>query len=460
MTTPAPAPAPDATEGSVSALSTFDAPIPIARAIPYGIQHVLAMIVANLAPITILCAAAGFDEAQTALLMQNAMVVAGIGTLVQLFGVWRVGSKLPIVMGVSFTFITVLCGIAATYGYPTVVGAVIAGGICEGILGLFAKYWRRFIKPIVSGVVVTSIGFSLLSVGATSFAGGTGAPDFASPENLFLGTFSLIACLVFQGVMKGPKKQLSVLFGLAAGYVVALCMGKVDFSAFGGIAAFSVPAILPYAPEFNLGAIVSVVLLYLVSAAETIGDTAAVTSVGFKCEPTEREYQGSIAADGFTSALAGVFGCSPLTSFAQNIGLIAMTHVINRRAVACGAAVLILAGCVPFVGTVFASLPDAVLGGCTIMMFGSIIVSGFQMIAGAGFSQKNITVAAISLAIGIGFSQVTGIFVNFPPLLQSVFAGNRVALVFLVAVVLANALPEDTVIRTAFKIERNEPADR
>jgi NCS2 family nucleobase:cation symporter-2 len=215
-----------------------------------------------------------------------------------------------------------------------------------------------------------------------------------------------------------------------------------------------VPAILPYAPEFNLGAIVSVVLLYLVSAAETIGDTAAVTSVGFKREPTEREYQGSIAADGFTSALAGVFGCSPLTSFAQNIGLIAMTHVINRRAVACGAAVLILAGCVPFVGTVFASLPNAVLGGCTIMMFGSIIVSGFQMIAGAGFSQKNITVAAISLAIGIGFSQVTGIFVNFPPLLQSVFAGNSVALVFLVAVVLANALPEDTVIRTAFKIEK------
>ncbi len=453
-------PAPAATAGSASPLSTFEAPISVARALPYGIQHVLAMFVANLAPITILCAAAGFDEAQTALLMQNAMVVAGIGTLVQLFGVWRVGSKLPIVMGVSFTFITVLCGIAATYGYPTVVGAVIAGGVCEGILGLFAKYWRRFIKPIVSGVVVTSIGFSLLSVGAASFAGGSGATDFASPENLFLGTFSLIACLVFQGVMKGPKKQLSVLFGLAAGYVVALFMGKVDFSAFSGIAAFSVPVLLPYAPEFNAGAIVSVVLLYLVSAAETIGDTAAVTSVGFKREPTEREYQGSIAADGFTSALAGVFGCSPLTSFAQNIGLIAMTHVINRRAIACGAAVLILAGCVPFVGTVFASLPDAVLGGCTIMMFGSIIVSGFQMIASAGFSQKNITVAAISLAIGIGFSQVTGIFVNFPPLLQSMFAGNSVALVFLVAVVLANALPEDTVIRTTFVLERNEPADR
>ncbi len=446
-------------DAEMGELSKFHGKISIGRAFPYGIQHVLAMFVANLAPITILCAAAGLGEAQTAMLMQNAMVVAGIGTFIQLFGIWRVGSKLPIVMGVSFTFITVLCGIAATYGYPTVVGAVIAGGICEGILGLFAKYWRKFIKPIVSGVVVTSIGFSLLSVGAESFAGGSGALDFASPENLILGTFSLIACLVFQVVLKGSKKQLSVLFGLIAGYVVALFMGKVDFSAFSGLSAFSLPAFMPFVPEFNVGAIVSVVLLYLVSAAETIGDTAAVTAVGFNREPSEREYQGSIAADGFTSSIAGLFGCSPLTSFAQNIGLISMTHVINRRAIACGAAVLVLAGFVPAIGAVFASLPSSVLGGCTIMMFGSIIVAGFQMIASAGFSQKNITVASLSLAIGIGFTQVSGIFANFPPMLSSMFTGNSVALVFLVAIILANVLPENTKIKAKYALEGDSKVD-
>ena len=437
-------------------LASFDGKVSWARALPYGIQHVLAMFVANLAPITIVAAAAGFGDAETAMLVQNAMVVAAIGTLIQLFGVWKVGSRLPIVMGVSFTFVTVLCGIAATYGYPTVIGAVIAGGIVEGILGLFAKYWIRFIKPIVSGVVVTAIGFSLLPVGAASFAGGTGAADFASPENLFLGALSLVACLVFQALAKGPAKQLSVLFGLAVGYLVALAMGRVDFAAFANLQVVSLPTFMPFTPEFNIGAIVSVVLLYLVSAAETIGDTGAIAQVGFNRTPSEREYQGSIAADGFTSSIAGLFGCTPLTSFAQNIGLIAMTHVINRRAIACGAGILLLGGFVPAISAVFGSLPDAVLGGCTIMMFGSIVVSGFQMIANAGFSQRNITIAATSLAVGIGFSQVSDIFVNAPSMVQSVFAGNSVAMVFLVAIVMANVLPAGAKVHGPLVVNDNQ----
>lgn len=164
------------------------------------------MFVANLAPIAIIASAAGFDDATTAMLIQNAMIVAGIGTFIQLFPIWRIGARMPIVMGVSFTFVTVLCGIAVNYGYPAAVGAVIVGGLLEGVLGLFAKYWRKFITPIVSAVVVTSIGFSLLSVGAQSFGGGSGAPDFGSPENLTLGFVSLISCLVFQGLVKGNAK--------------------------------------------------------------------------------------------------------------------------------------------------------------------------------------------------------------------------------------------------------------
>lgn len=427
-------------------LANFDGKISIARAFPYGIQHVLAMFVANLAPIAIIAAAAGFDEVTTSILIQNAMIIAGIGTFIQLFPVWRVGARMPIVMGVSFTFVTVLCGIAAQYGYGAVVGAVIVGGIFEGVLGLFAKYWRKFITPIVSAVVVTSIGFSLLSVGAESFGGGSGAPDFGSPENLILGFVSLIACLLFQALAKGSVKQLSVLFGLAIGYILAIFMGKVDFSVFQNLAIFSLPTVMPFTPEFQPGAIIAVCLLYLVSAAETLGDTAALSSIGFKRYPTEREFSGAVAADGFVSSLAGVFGCSPLTSFAQNIGLIAMTKVVNRRAIACGAAILVLAGFIPAISAVFSSLPDAVLGGCTIMMFGSIILSGFQMIASAGFTQRNITIAAVSLAMGIGFTQVSEIFVAFPELLQNIFVGNSVALTFLAAVILSACLPKDTII--------------
>lgn len=452
-----------AADETVEQLKSFDGKISPLRAFPYGLQHVLAMFVANLAPISIICAAAGFDDATTAMLIQNAMIVAAIGTFVQLYPLWRVGARMPIVMGVSFTFVTALCSITVNYGYAAAVGAVIVGGLLEGVLGLFARYWRRFITPVVSAVVVTSIGFSLLSVGAESFGGGSGAADFGSLENLLLGTVSLVSCLAFQALAKGSAKQLSVLFGLAVGYMLALVLGKVDFSAFEGLSVVALPHLMPFTPEFHLGAIVSITLLYLVSAAETLGDTAALAAIGFKRVPTEREFSGAVTADGFVSSLAGVFGCSPLTTFAQNIGLIAMTEVVNRRAIAAGGAVLLAAGFVPAVGAVFSSLPDAVLGGCTIMMFGNIILSGFQMIASAGFTQRNITIAAVSLAVGIGFTQVGEIFAVFPALLQSIFVGNSVALVFITAVVLSLVLPKDASVDGPLvvekSVERNQAAD-
>ena len=238
-------------------------------------------------------------------------------------------------------------------------------------------------------------------------------------------------------------KQLSILFGLVFGYIVALFMGRVDFSSFQNLQVVSLPHLMPFVPEFHAGAIISMTLLFLVSAAETIGDTGAIARIGFARNPSEREISGAVAADGFTSALAGVFGCSPLTSFAQNIGLIGMTGVVNRRAIACGAAVLIAAGFVPAISAVFSSVPSAVLGGCTIMMFGTIVTSGFQMVAAAGFSQRNITIAATSLAIGIGFSQISVIFSAFPEIVQNIFVGNSIALTFLVALVMNLLMPKE-----------------
>ena len=443
-----------------AALSQLNGHISLARAVPYGLQHVLAMFVANLAPIIIVAGAAGLSGDQTGVLIRGAMIIAGIGTFIQLFPVWRIGSGLPIVMGISFTFVTVLTSVAVTYGYGAALGAVIVGGIIEGVLGLFARYWRRIIAPIVAAVVVTSIGFSLLGVGATSFGGGSGAPDFGSPENLILGAVSLVACLVFQVLAKGKTKQLSVLFGLVVGYVLAIFMGKVDFSQFAGLAPFALPQLMPFAPEFNLGAIISVTLIFLVSATETIGDTSALAMVGLNRDVRERELSGSIARAGFVSSLSACFGCLPITSFSQNVGLVAMTKVVNRKAIATGAAIMIAAGFLSVVSAVFSSLPEAVLGGCTIMMFGNIIVSGFQMIARAGFTQRNILISALSLAIGIGFTQVSDIFVNFPPLFQSVFAQNVVAVVFLVAVVANLVLPREGKAEEAGEDKpAGEPAD-
>lgn len=434
------------TDCSISNIYKLDGRVPVAKAIPFGLQHILAMFVSNLAPITIIAGAAkpALTAAQTGILLQNAMFVAGIATLIQLYPVWRIGSRLPIVMGVSFTFATVLSTISANYGYPAVVGAVLVGGLFEGTLGLLAKYWRKIITPIVAASVVTAIGFSLFTVGARSFGGGYNE-DFGSAQNLFLGTLTLAVCLLWNILAKGYLKQLSVLVGLIVGYIAAVMLGKVDLSLVfsGGLVAL--PRLMPFKPEFHAGAILSACIIFLVSAAETIGDTSALVSTGLGRKIKGEEISGSLACDGYGSFISGLFGCPPVTSFSQNVGLIAMTKVVNRFTIMTGAVCMLLAGLLPPVGNFFASLPDAVLGGCTIMMFGTILTSGIQMIADCGFSQRNITIAALSLSIGIGFTTASeiGIWDIFPPLVQSVFSANVVAVVFVISIVLSLILPKD-----------------
>ena len=429
---------------SLSNIYTLDGKVPLAKAVPFGLQHVLAMFVANIAPIMIVAGACGLSAQDVAQLIQTAMIVAGIGTLIQLFAVWKIGSRLPIVMGISFTFVSVFCYVGPQYGYEALIGAIIVGGIIEGLLGFFAKYWRRIISPIVAASVVTAIGFSLLSVGANSFAGGVGSADFGSWQNWVLGTATLISCIAFNLLAKGHYKQLSVLFGLVVGYLIALGLGMVDFSALEGVKVLSVPRLLPYKPVFHLNAIISVVMIFLVSATETIGDTSALTATVLHRETTDEEISGSLACDGFVSALSALFGCLPITSFSQNIGLLAMTKVINRRTIATGAGIMILAGIFPAVGSILATLPEAVLGGCTIMMFGNIVLSGVQMIGDCGFTHRNITIAALSLSIGIGFTQVPEMFAIFPDLIRTIFEENCVAVVFLVAIFLNLVMPKET----------------
>lgn len=428
---------------SLDNIYTLDGKVPMGKSIPFGLQHVLAMFVANIAPIMIVAGASGLSTHETASLIQTAMIIAGIGTLVQLFTVWRLGAKLPIVMGISFTFVSVFCYVGPQWGYEAIIGAVIVGGIIEGILGFFAKYWRKIVSPIVAACVVTAIGFSLLSVGANSFAGGTGAADFGSAQNWILGTITLICCLGFNILAKGHLKHLSVLFGLVVGYIVALCMGKVDLSSLEGLAVISLPEIMPYKPVFNISAIVSVTMIFLVSATETIGDTSAVTNTVLGRPATDKEISGSLACDGLISTLSACFGCMPITSFSQNVGLLAMTKVINRYTIATGAGILILAGVFPVIGAVLATLPEAVLGGCTIMMFGNIVISGLQMIGACGFSQRNITIAALSLSIGLGFTQVPEMFNIFPTIVRTIFAENCVAVVFLAAIIMNLIMPKE-----------------
>ena len=431
-------------ECSISNIYRLDGRVPLLKAVPFGLQHILAMFVSNLTPITIIAAAGGLSQAEVAVLLQNAMLVAGIATLIQLFPVWRIGSRLPIVMGVSFSFVTVLSTVAASYGYPAVIGAAICGGVFEGVIGLFARYWRKIIAPVVASSVVIAIGYSLFTVGARSFGGGY-AEDFGSASNLLLGAVTLTVCLGWNILARGYLKQLSVLAGLVVGYILAVFMGKVDLSVIFSEGIVSLPALLPFVPEFHMGAIFSVAIIFMVSAAETIGDTTAMVSGGLGREITSQEISGSLACDGFASVVSALFGCPPVTSFSQNVGLVNMTKVVNRFTIATGAGCMLLAGFLPPVGNFFASLPESVLGGCTIMMFGTIMVSGIQMLSRAGFTQRNMTIAALSLSVGIGFTAASEIDLwrIFPEVVQSVFSANVVAVVCVVSILLNLILPED-----------------
>ncbi len=428
---------------NLDAIYSLDTKINPLTAFPFGLQHILAMFVANITPIIIVAGACGLSSQDTAMVIQNAMIIAGIGTFIQLFPVWTIGSKLPIVMGISFTFVSLACVIGSQYGYGTLMGAVLVGGIIEGILGLFAKYWIKVVAPIVSATVVTAIGFSLLSVGASSFGGGTGAIDFGSAENWILGTITLASCLLFNIFAKGYLKQLSVLFGLVVGYILALFMHKVDFSSFNDVQIIALPHLMPFEMNFNINAIVAFVLIFLVSATETIGDTSALASSGLGRDVTEKETSGSIACDGFVSSISSLFGCLPITSFSQNVGLVAMTKVVNRYAIASGALIMVLAGFFPAIGVLLSTLPSAVLGGCTIMMFGTIVVSGIQMIGKCGYSQRNVIIVALSLSVGLGFTQCSELFTIFPDIVKSVFAENCVAIVFVMAIILNIILPKN-----------------
>ena len=420
--------------------------VSVVKAVPYALQQILAMFVTNLVPIwtiTTIAKDAIAPELVTAL-QQNAMIIAGIATLIQSTPIWKFGSGLPIYMGVSFTFIIPLSQIAFNHGYSAVVGAVIVGGIFEGLMGLTARYWKKIISPIVSATVVTGIGLSLLSTATRSFGGGY-VDDFGSIPFLVTGTVTVVSCILWQIFMKGTRKQLSILAGIAAGYITALCFGIMDFSGLNDLKLFALPRVLPFKPVFRFDAIVSICIIYLVSATETIGDTTALAHGALHRDATAQEVSGALMVDGFGSMLGGLFGVSPVTSYTENVGLTIMTGVINRNVARVGACIMIFCGLFPPIGLFIQTIPTSVIGGVLLVVLGQITVSGFQMMSEAGFTPRNNLIASLSLAIGIGFTTASEaeIWASFPVAVQSIFSQNIVAVMFVMALFLNLVLPRN-----------------
>lgn len=449
----------------------LDGKMPLKQAIPLGLQHVLAMFVGNLTPLLIItgaCGIAGGEFAELQLhLLQNAMLVAGIVTLVQLFSIGPIGGNVPVIMGTSSGFIGVFQSVAASMGsgimtYGAMMGASLIGGLFETVLGFFLKPLRRFFPAVVTGTVVMSIGLSLISVGINTFGGGNTAKDFGSMENVLLAVFVLVMILFFKHGTKGFTSSSAILLGIICGYIAAIVMGFVlpttavdaegveytkawvlNWQKVADAAWFEIPKLMPVKPTFDMRAIVPVVIMFIVTAVETVGDISGVMEGGLGREATEKELSGGVICDGVGSAFAAFFGVLPNTSFSQNVGLVAMTKVVNRYALATGAVFLILCGLCPKLGAVVSIMPQSVLGGAAVMMFSSIVISGIQLITKEPLTGRNLSIVAVALGVGYGMGANTGILAHTPQFVQLIFGGSGIVPAAVVAILLNILLPKE-----------------
>lgn len=468
------------TKGTNEFTSPYDfyGKIPVSNAILYGLQHVLAMFVGNLTPLIVICGACGIgatsDFASVYVeLLQNAMIIAGVVTLIQLFSIGPVGGKVPIIMGTSSGFIGVFSSVANIMGggilaYGAMMGASIIGGLFEGVLGLFLKPLRKFFPAVVTGTVVLSIGLSLISVGVNSFGGGASAKDFGSVENLLIGLAVLCIILAIKHFAKGIAGSSAILIGIICGYIICGIMGVVlpttgidadgvqytkawvlNFDKVRDASWFAFPTILPVKPVFDVRAIIPVLIMFIVTAVETVGDISGVMVGGLGREATDDELSGGVMCDGLGSSLAAVFGVLPNTSFSQNVGLVTMTKVVNRMALSFGAIFLILCGLFPKLAALISIMPQSVLGGAAVMMFSSIVISGIQLITKEPLDGRNITIVSVALGLGYGLGANSTILAHLPQVFQLICGESGIVPAAFVAIILNIILPKDKPVEKA-----------
>ena len=430
---------------------------PIAKAVPLGIQHVLAMFVSNVTPAIIVCGAAGigFGSDQGALgfpdmtyMIQMSMLFAGIATLIQSMGMGPIGAKLPIVQGTSFAFLPVMIPAVAglgTAGLGGLMTGVLIGGIFHMILGTFIGKIRFALPPLITGLIVLMIGLSLMKVGIQYAAGGVpnmGKPVYGSWAMWFPALVVIAVTLGLKFFTKGLMSVAAVLIGIIIGYIVAYFMGQVSFGNVGKAALFQIPMPFKWGFEFNVAIVIGMCFMAVISAIETVGDVSGITKGGAGREATDEEITGATYADGVGTAVAGIFGGLPNTSFSQNVGLISMTGVMSRHVVSIGAVFLIICGFIPLVGAIIRTVPINVLGGGVIVMFGMVAAAGVNMLSGVAWNRRNMVIFAVSLSIGFGLQLVPDALQHTPGWLKILLTSGLLPAAFL-AIVLNLILPED-----------------
>lgn len=427
----------------------------LGKAIPLGIQHVLAMFVSNVTPAIIVAGAAGFgfgsnspDFPNMIYMIQMSMFLAGIATLFQTIGFGPVGARLPIVQGTSFAFIPIMIPAVAGAGVAGMAGlmtGIVIGGVFHFFLGFFIGRIRHALPPLVTGLIVLMIGLALIKVGIEYAAGGVplkGKPEFGSLVNWSVALVVIVVTLLLKFFARGMLSVAAVLVGLIAGYLYALMLGKVNFTPVGNAAWFMAPEPFKFGWEINWAIIVGMCFMAIVSAVETVGDVSGITKGGAGREATDKEVSGATFADGLGTAVAGLFGGLPNTSFSQNVGLISMTGVMSRHVVTLGALFLIACGLVPKFGAVIASMPIMVLGGGVIIMFGMVTAAGVSMLADVTWNRRNMVIFAISLSVGLGLQLAPEALQHLPPIAKVLMTSGLLPAAAL-SIVLNLLLPQE-----------------
>ncbi len=424
-----------------STIYDLDGTVELKTALPLGIQHILAMFLGNISPILIISGMLQMSTSLKSALIQNAMFVAAIATIIQLYPFWRIGSKLPIVMGTSSGFIGTAKAMGVAYGYGSLMGAALIGGFIEVILGFFIKPLRKLFPPIVTSLVIISIGLSLLPVGISYFGGGSSASDFGSIEHLIVGSFVLVVILIARQ-FQGTINHASVLIGIVSGYILSICMGMVDFKQVVEADWFSLPQFMPVSFSFHIEVIAAMLIMFIATTVETIGNISGIANGGLDREASIEELQGGVIADGLGSAFAALFGVLPNTSFAQNAGLVTATKIVNRFTILTGALFLLLCGFCPKLSAIFSVMPQSVLGGAAVIMFSMIFVSGLRSLTREKIDERSALIIAVALGLGIGIGNVPHVLDQLPSWVGNIFGENSIILTFVIATFMNLILPK------------------
>ncbi len=416
----------------------------LTQAFPLALQHVVAMIVGCVTPAIVIAEMAGLNEGDKVIFVQAALFIAAVSTLIQLFPLGgRIGSGLPVIMGVSFAYLPSMQAIVGNFDIATILGAQLIGGIVAVFVGIFVTKLRKLFPPLITGTVVFTIGLSLYPTAVKYMAGGQSSPNYGAWQNWLVAFITLAVVIALNHFAKGIMKLASILIGMIVGYIISGFFGMIDFSAVQGAGLFQIPRPMYFGMKFEVSAVVTMVILFIINSVQAIGDLSATSGGGLDREPTDKELSGGIVGYGITNIFGAFFGGLPTATFSQNVGIVATTKVVNRVVLGLAAGIILLAGFIPKFSALLTTIPQCVLGGATISVFASIAMTGIKLVVQQPLTYRNTSIVGLSVALGMGITQCSDALAQLPAWVTTVFGKSPVVVTAIAAILLNVILPKD-----------------